>query len=168
MTEDIIVGDGRGIMKEIKNLLIIGASIAILLVSADYFAEKYNTNPLELSCTNDDVEATLLEVTTDDLKSELTKDGFNIKVNVLKENTSTESRIFTVNGKSKYTCNTSIEFTLTARLGNKEARNTIMNLSDGKETYTTLVDRDYSITENDLGTQYWVRSLKITQGELSE
>ena len=155
-------------MKEINSLLVMAASVAILLVSADYFATKYNTNPLNISCTNDDIEKTLLEVTTDDLKAELLKDGFNLKANVLKENTSTESRMFTVKGKSKYTCNTSIKLTLTARLGNQEASDTIANLSDGKETYTTIIDRDYSITENDLGTQYWVRSLKITQGELSE
>lgn len=155
-------------MNTIRDLLIMAASTAILLTTADQFATKYNTNPLDISCINTSVEGTLLEVTTEDLTAELLKDGFKLTTNVLRENTSTESRMFTANGKSKYTCNTSIEFTLRAIDGNKEAETTIANLTDGKEVYTTTVDRDYSITENDLGTQYWVRASRVTQGELTQ
>jgi hypothetical protein len=154
-------------MKNIRDLLIMAASVAILLTSADQLTTKYNTNPMDISCLNSSVEGTLIEVTTKDLKAELLKDGFQLTTNVLRENTSTESRIFTANGKSKYTCNTTLDFTLTAVSGNKSAEDTIANLTDGKETYTTTVDTDYSITENDLGTQYWVRALKVTQGQLT-
>ena len=51
--DNIVVGDPRGIMKEVRKYLIMIASILVIFVSIDYFATKYYTCPLNISCTND-------------------------------------------------------------------------------------------------------------------
>ncbi|PLW79532.1 hypothetical protein C0585_07280 [Candidatus Woesearchaeota archaeon] len=129
-------------------------------------SSKYNIDTMELSCINSDVENTLLEVATGDLKEELLKQGFILNTSVLRENTSTEKREFTVNGKSKYTCNTTIQLDLSAVSNNKDSIKYIENIAKDKKTFIATFERDYTITENDLGTHYWVYSLKITSDDL--
>jgi len=153
-------------MYSLKNILVIISSIAIILFVGDSFATKYNTDASGLSCINSDVEKVLLNVVSNDLQGELAKRGYVLSVNVIKENTSTEDRKFTIGNKSKYTCNTTIDLKLKADPNNIKAVKYITDVSKSKGFVSVTIDRDFSITENDLGTQYWVRSLKITEGEL--
>ena len=44
----------------------------------------------------------------------------------------------------------------------------IESISKGKNSFITTIDRDYTITENDFGTQYWVKAIKISQADLTE
>ena len=154
-------------MNQMKEMLIIAASIAVIIFVVDQMSTKYNTDAMELSCTNTDVENTLLEVVTDEVKEKLLKDGFILSTSVLRENTSTEKREFTIGGKSKYQCNTSVQLVLSASPNNTESQNIIKNITKGKNSFETTIDRDYSITENDLGTQYWIRALKITESDIT-
>ena len=154
-------------MNQMRDMLIIVASVAVVIFVADQMSTKYNTDSMELSCINNNVENTLLEVTTEELKGKLKEEGFTLNTSIIRENTSTEKREFTIGGKSKYQCNTSIQLNLSAVAGNEKNKKIIENIAKGKDTFTTTIDRDYSITENDLGTQYWVRALKILESDLT-
>ena len=154
-------------MNQMRDMLIIIASVAVVIFVVDQISTKYNTDSMELSCINNDVENTLLEVSTEELKSNLKEQGFVLNTSVLRENTSTEKREFTIGGKSKYQCNTSIQLDLSAVLDNEENKKIIEKIANGKDKFTTTIDRDYSITENDLGTKYWVRALKIAESDLT-
>lgn len=154
-------------MNTIKNIVILIAGVLIVFFITDSFATKYNTNSMGLSCINDDVANTLLEVTTKDLKDQLFTQGFILSSKVIKENTATESKQNTINAKAKYTCNTSIKLTLEADLKNRKAVEYIKSISNNGKSFSNNIDRKYTITENDLGTLYWVNSIKITTEDLN-
>ncbi len=154
-------------MNQVRDVLIILASLAMIIFVSDQLATKYNTDNSGMTCINSEVEKTLLEVTTGDLTKELADEGFILETNVLRENTSTEKRDFTVKGKSKYNCNTSIQLNVSANPNNKQSVKIIEKIAKDKKTFTTTIDRDYTVTENDLGTQYWVKSSKIIGADLN-
>ena len=71
-----------------------------------------------------------------------------------------------MNGQSKYSCNTSIAITLKALPGNNESQEAISKLIDKQTNFTK--DFDYTVTPNDLGTQFWVKSRKILKSDISD
>lgn len=155
-------------MGQLKNVLVIIASITVMIFVADKFWTKYNLDSTEPTCINDGVESLLLDLTTNELKKQMLKEGFVLTTRVLKENTTTEKRDITYKGKSKYSCNTSIEFGLAAIAGNKETEEIINQINlFPEESLAMTLDRDYKVNENDLGTTYFVRALRFTEDDLS-
>jgi len=153
-------------MNTLRDILIIIASIAIVIYVSDKMADKYYQDEYSISCINDDVEKTLINVTTSDLKESLNSQGYILKTSVIKEDTTTEDRKFTVGDKSKYSCNTSIQLELTAKPNNQDSINYIKSIANDRDSFITTFNRDYTVVENDLGTQYWVESKKIMEYQL--
>ncbi len=154
-------------MNMFRESLIITACIAIVVFVGDELSSKYNTDAISLSCINDGVEKSLLSVTTDDLRTELSDKGYILEAAILRENTTTEDRKFTVSGKSVFQCNTSLELTLKAKADNKEGLELIQRVSKGKSAFIVSVDRDYKAVENDLGTQFWVYAMPILESDVT-
>jgi len=141
--------------------------LAIVALVGDQLSSKYNTDAMSLSCINDSVESSLLSVTTDELLKELSGKGYILEAEIYRENTTTEDRKFTVNGKSIYQCNTSLELVLKSKIDNKKGMELIQKVSDGKDTFIVTIDRDYRVVENDLGTQFWVYAMPILEDDIT-
>lgn len=152
-------------LKNIKDTLIIIASISVIVFISDALNTKYNMGDKTVTCTSPDVEESLLEIITPDVNDELKKRGFIIDTKVLRENTSTEMATPTVNGQSKYSCNTSIDIKLKALPDNQKAQESIAKLTSKQINFTK--DFDYTVTPNDLGTQFWVKSSKIIISDIN-
>jgi len=116
-------------------------------------------------CISPEVEESLLNLITPDVNNVLKTEGFYIDTKVLRENTSTELVIPTVNGQSKYSCNTSIAITLKALPDNNKSQEIISKFIQKQTNFT--IDLDYTVTPNDLGTQFWVKSRKIVQSDIT-
>ena len=154
-------------MNKLKDILVIIASLGVIVFISDSFSTKYNTDTMGLSCTNNSVEETLLEVTTSKLEKSFLKEGYILSSSVIKDNTSTEERKLTIGDKSKFTCNTTISFQLKADSKNAQAVNYINKTSNNTGILSATLDRDFTITENDLGTQYWVQAMAVTAPEIN-
>ena len=70
-----------------------------------------------------------------------------------------------MNGQSKYSCNTSIAITLKALPDNNKSQEIISKFIQKQTNFT--IDLDYTVTPNDLGTQFWVKSRKIVQSDIT-
>lgn len=151
-------------IKDTKDTLVVIASVAVIAFVGDALNTKYNMGDKTVICTSPEVEKSLLKIVTPEVNDELKKQGFTIDTSVLRENTSTELATPTVNGQSKYSCNTSIEIKLKALPDNKKAQETIANFTDNQINFTK--DFDYTVTPNDLGTQFWVKSSKIIMSDI--
>lgn len=153
-------------IKDSKDTLVVIASIAVIAFVGDALTSKYNMSDSTVTCTSPEVERSLLDIITPDVNEELQKEGFQIRTSVLRENTSTELATPTVNGKSKYSCNTSVQISLYALANNKQAQKTFDGFNDQQKYFTK--DFDYTVTPNDMGTQFWVRALKITPFDITD
>ena len=151
-------------IKDTKDTLVVIASVAVIAFVGDALNTKYNMGDKTVICTSPEVEKSLLKIVTPEVNDELKKQGFTIDTSVLRENTSTELATPTVNGQSKYSCNTSIEIKLKALPDNKKAQETIANFTNNQINFTK--DFDYTVTPNDLGTQFWVKSSKIVMSDI--
>lgn len=151
-------------IKDTKDTLIVIASVAVIAFVGDALNTKYNMGDKTVICTSPEVEKSLLKIITPEINDELKKQGFTIDTSVLRENTSTELATPTVNGQSKYSCNTSISIKLKALPDNKKAQETIANFTNNQVNFTK--DFDYTVTPNDLGTQFWVKSSKIVMSDI--
>ncbi|QNM91962.1 hypothetical protein [Aliarcobacter cryaerophilus] len=148
-----------------RDILIIIASIAVIIFISDSLNTKYNMSDKTVVCISPEVEESLLNLITPDVNNELKTEGFYIDTKVLRENTSTELVIPTVNGQSKYSCNTSIAITLKALPDNNKSQEIISKFIQKQTNFT--IDLDYTVTPNDLGTQFWVKSRKIVQSDIT-
>lgn len=148
-----------------RDILIIIASIAVIIFISDSLNTKYNMSDKTVVCISPEVEESLLNLITPDVNNVLKTEGFYIDTKVLRENTSTELVIPTVNGQSKYSCNTSIAITLKALPDNNKSQEIISKFIQKQTNFT--IDLDYTVTPNDLGTQFWVKSRKIVQSDIT-
>ena len=155
-------------MKMIRDVLVILASLALVIFVSDEMATKYKTDDNMISCSYDPVQELFIEVATDDVKESIEKQGFIFSANVIKENTITEDKKMTIGNKAIYTCNTTIEVLIKADPNNETNTSFIKAIANkGNDTFSTTFDRDYTVKENDSGTNYWVESKKITEYEIS-
>ncbi len=148
-----------------RDILIIIASIAVIIFISDSLNTKYNMSDKTVVCISPEVEESLLNLITPDVNNELKTEGFYIETKVIRENTSTELVIPTVNGQSKYSCNTSIDITFKALPDNNKSQEIISKFIQKQTNFT--IDLDYTVTPNDLGTQFWVKSRKIVQSDIT-
>ena len=147
-----------------RDILIIIASIAVIIFISDSLNTKYNMSDKTVVCISPEVEESLLNLITPDVNNELKTEGFYIETKVIRENTSTELVIPTVNGQSKYSCNTSIDITFKALPDNNKSQEIISKFIQKQTNFT--IDLDYTVTPNDLGTQFWVKSRKIIMSDI--
>ena len=152
-------------IKNTKDILIIIACLMVVVFIVDALNTKYNIDDKAFICTSPEVEKSLLEIVTLEINDELRKKGFLIETSVIRENTSTELATPTVNGQSKYSCNTSIDIKLKSLPDNKKAQDSIAKLTSKQINFTK--DLDYTVTPNDLGTQFWVESSKIIMSDIT-
>ncbi len=71
-------------MGQIKNIIIIIAGISILAFVGDQFWTKYSLDTTAPTCTNNDVESTLIELITRDLKNSYLKEGVILNTKIIK------------------------------------------------------------------------------------
>lgn len=155
-------------MDMIRNMLITIASIAIIIYVSDAMATKYKTDENMVSCSNNDVQDLLIDVVSKDAKESIEKQGFIFKANVIKENTTTEDRKMTIGNKAIYTCNTTIEIFIKAEPNNATNVSFIRSIANkDNDTFRVAYDRDYTVKENDSGTNYWVQASKISEYQIS-
>lgn len=155
-------------MKMIRDILVILASLALVIFVSDEMATKYKTDKNMISCSYDPVQDLLISVATKDVKNSIEKQGFIFSAKVIKENTTTEDRKMTIGNKAIYTCNTTIEVIIKANPNNETNVLYIKSLANkGDDTFRATYDRDYTVKENDSGTNYWVQSKKIAEYEIS-
>lgn len=155
-------------MRMIRDVLTILASLALIVYVCDGMATKYKTDENMISCSYDPVKELFINVTTKELKKSIEKQGFVLDAKVITENITTEERKMTIGNKAKYACNGTVEISIKANPNNDNNVQFIKKIANkGSDTFSTSFDRDYTVTENDLGTTFWIKANKISEYEIS-
>lgn len=140
-------------MNGMSQTLVAIASLALIAFVGEHFYQEYGrASALDLSCSSESVLGKLVEVSTSDLKEAAANEKYEFNATVPKETITTENRLATGQGRYKYSCNARVEVRLS---------------KDGAKTVSGGRDVDYSVTENDAGTHFWVSAQQVTLDDLS-